>query len=177
LLQNDARSASALEHRERDTRPFEPVVAIRLRLTATARERFLNDVDAFVESVAAETCIRGIVPDRFDQVARLNDVLAAQRERVHLQRDRQLIHRTFDRVTRLRRTIAAETAAGHHVRVNGVTVGLLVRTTIDRERAAERRAERFAAVIAVCAGIGHDSDLQRGERAVFFAPSLTCVVI
>src|SRR4029077_6921615 len=66
----------------------------------------------------------------------------------------------------LRGAVAAKAASGQHVGVDGIAVGLLIRTAIGREWAGQRRCQRFTAVAAISACVGDDPDLDRSERAV-----------
>ena len=85
---------------------------------------------------------------------------------------RQIVHRAFDGEGGLRGAVAAKAAGRHHVGVDGVAIGLLVGAAVGRERAGQRRRQRLAAVAAIGAGVGHDADLDRGQRAVAFGAEL-----
>ena len=84
----------------------------------------------------------------------------------------QFVHRAFDGEGRLRRAIAAEAAARHHIGIDRVAVGLLVVAAVDGERAGKRRSQRLAAMPAIGAGVGDDMDLDRRQRAVAFGAEL-----
>ena len=168
---------TAFEHGEPDAGAFRPFIALGLRRAASLGHRAFDDIHALVEAVAAEAGVGGILPYRFDPVARPDHVLAADFERIDFEQLCQLVDRRLDRESRLRCAIAAKTAAWHHVSVDRVADGLLVGAPIDSHRAAERCRQRLAAVAAIRAGVGDHMDLDRGQGPVHLAPSLTRVVI
>ena len=156
----------AFEHGERHSSALHPFLAFGLRHTAPALQRGFHEIDALVEPVAAEIDVRRLAPDRFDPVVGTDQIAAADLKRIKLELFRQVVDRAFDREGGLRGAVATEAAGRDHIGIDSVAVGLLVRAAIGGERAGKRRGQRLTAVAAIGAGVRHDPDLDRRERAV-----------
>ncbi len=130
-------------------RPFEPFVAVRLRLTPLPlSSAALDDVEALVDAVAAEARRRS-GSFQIDSMRSVSRTLFLRRISNGLEASSlgQLVHGAFDGEGGLRGAVAAEAAGRDHVGVDGVAVGLLVGAAIGGDRAAERGGQRLAAVV------------------------------
>ena len=79
----------------------------------------------------------------------------------------KLAHRRFDGEGGLRHAVAAQRTAGHRVGVHRVAVELLVGATV-LHHGGSAGEQRLAAVVTVCAGVGHVAEVHRCQRAVGF---------
>ena len=125
-----------LVHRTRGAGADEPVGAECADPLPSAPQRRVDEVDALAEAVLGERDVVGVVVDGQQGIAGADDVATPEFERIHVQLDRQLVHRRFHGERRLRHAVPAERAAGHGVGVDGVRVELLVRAAVDRDRRA-----------------------------------------
>jgi hypothetical protein len=92
--------------------------------------------------------------------------VAAELDRIELERAHQFVDRAFDGVGRLAQAVAADRAGRHRVGVDGVSVDLLVRAAVEGDRFAAGVVERLAAVVTVGAGVGDDPQLHGGQGAI-----------
>ena len=140
--------------------PFEPLVAFGLRLAASAGQRLLDKIHALIEAITADLRVGRAFPNAVHGVAGNDDIFALQFHEIHAELARQIAHRGFHGEDGLRGAVTAESSGGHDVRVNRVAVALHIRAAIDLQRLAERCGQRFAAMIAVGAGVGNHANLQ-----------------
>ena len=99
-------------------------------------------------------------------IAGLDDVAAAELERVDAEPSGQFVERRLDGEDHLAQAVAAERARRHVVGVDGAGVHLLVRALVDAEGLAAAVEHHRAGVVAVGAGVGEHVELQRGQPAV-----------
>ena len=129
--------------------------------------RALDQVEALIEPVAAvEHVVHAGPAGAQHGIARLDDVAAAQLERVDAELRASSSIADFDREQRLRQAVAAKGAGRHRVGVDGDGVDLLVRAIVDAERFAAGVKQHRAGMVAVGAGVGEHVELQRGQLAV-----------
>ncbi len=139
---------------------------------ASARQRLLDEIEALIDSVAANHHVGRIFPDRLDPVGVVDLVLAPDLEGADAQHPREIVEGAFDGKGRLRGAISAKPAGRNHVGIDGIPVGLLVDATVGGDRAAERGGQRLASVSAIGAGVGHHAHLDCGQRAVALGTEL-----
>ena len=152
--------------------PSSPFITFGLWRTAALGHVAFNNVHALIEAVAAEIGVGGVLPHRLDPIGGPDHVLAADFERINLQKFGQIIDRRLDRERGLRRPVAAKAAARDHVGVDSESGRLLVGAAIGGYRAAERLRQGLAPVAAVSAGIGDHVDLHCGQGSVPFGAKL-----
>ena len=176
---SDARSAA----RNRASRSRSPCLRANRRPRVLVsprplRERLLDRIEALIESVAAELDVAGFFQiDSMRSPGRITFLRRISKGSIPSSL-RKLVHRRLDGERRLRRAVTAESAAGHHVGVDGVRRRLScwrsgrgsavrrARRRASRRRGCRRRRcwRRRALAIAV-------------SVPSRFAPSLTCVFI
>src|ERR1700720_3616214 len=145
---------AAVEHRQRDTGPFEPLLSDRFVHAASRLQGRFDQVETLIQAIAAETDVAWIFPDRLDPIVGLDHVQTTNRERVHPEQFTQLIDRAFDGKSRLRGAIAPKAPSWNNVGVDREADCFLVWATIGRKWASERRCQRLAAVATIGTGIG-----------------------
>jgi hypothetical protein len=64
----------AIKHRERHTDALHPLVSTRLQRPAFGCKRGLDQIEALIETIAAEFDIADVFPDRFNPVLRPDHV-------------------------------------------------------------------------------------------------------
>jgi hypothetical protein len=87
---------STIQHRQRDAGALHPIIPRGLWVAAAGCQGLLDQVEALVEPVAAETGIGGVFPDRLDPVGGPHHVLAANLEWAHPEQPPQFVDRAFD---------------------------------------------------------------------------------
>src|SRR5580658_952738 len=131
---------AAIEHRQRNTGPFEPLLSGRFVKAASRLQGRFDQVQTLIQAIAAEPDVGWIVPDRLDPVVGLDHVQTANSERVHPEQFTQLVDRGFDGKKRLRGAIAPKAPSRDNIGVDRKAGCFLVWATIDRKWISERRS-------------------------------------
>src|SRR5580700_902644 len=108
-----------------DTAALEPFVAFRFGL-ASSREGLFYEIEALIQSVAANHAVVREGPDTVNGIVRPDHVRAPYREWVNLQPASQFVDCGLDGERRLGRAVSPESAGWHGIRVNRVTRALFV---------------------------------------------------
>src|ERR1700728_4510058 len=140
---------AAIEHRERDTGSFEPLLSDRFVKAASRLQGRFDQVKTLIQPITAEPDVGWIFPDRLDPVGGLDHVQTANCERVHPEQFTQLVDRGFDGKIRLRGDIAPKAPFRDNIGVDRKADCFLVWATIDRKWISERLSQCLAAMAAV----------------------------
>ena len=153
-----------------------PPASPRLRvwaIAAAAGERLLDEIETLIEPIAAEDDVGRVLPNRLDP-SRPRRIMFLRRisKGSSPEQRRKIVHGAFDGEGGLRGAVAAKPAGRNHVGIDGVAIGLLVGAAVGRDWAGQRGCQRLAGVAAIGARVGHDTHLNRGQRAVAFGTEL-----
>src|ERR1700676_3946123 len=129
---------AAVEHRDRNSSSFEPLLSDRFINTASRLQRRFHQVKTLIQAIAAEPDVAWIFPNRLDPIVGLDHVHTTNRKRVHSEQFTQLVDRGFDGESRLRGAIASKPPSWDNVGVDREADCFLVRATIGRKWTSER---------------------------------------
>ena len=110
----------------RDSRTFQPILALWLFLAASTGERFFDQIETLVEAIAAHSRIVRRGPDAMHGIVVLQHVLPADGERINPEFATQFVHRAFNGKRRLRGAISPERSRRDRIRVDCIPNPLLV---------------------------------------------------
>ena len=142
-----------------------PVLAGRHGGAVAAGQGRLGQVEALVESVAAEDEVLALHVGDHERVVRADRVSPAQVERVDADGAGELVECGLDAEDHLAEAVAAEGARREVVRVDASGIHPLVGHPIEADRLGAAVEHHPGAVVAIGAGVGEQTQLQCGEAA------------